>query len=120
MKTKDTSVQTAFNPILTALLFAVDRAYRDWNSELIITSGSEHSARHGKTSLHYAIPCCAADTRTWELESNGTLIDAKTQYEEIRKVRDIFCIQQAIPSSWIDIILESNHIHIEFQPKRQD
>lgn len=117
MKRKDPSVETEFHPTLTDFLFEVDVQYRAWNSELTITSGSESDARHSKTSLHYAKPCCAADIRTWTV---GDSADAAIQYRTLLGVRDSYCTHMQIPRNWIDIILESDHIHIEFQPKRQD
>ncbi|PHQ81771.1 MAG: hypothetical protein COB66_01480 [Coxiella sp. (in: Bacteria)] len=123
MKRKDTTVETEFHPKLNFFLTWCDDIYRSaWGAELIITSGSEDKARHGFTSLHYAKPCCAADIRSWGLKDRaGRLIaTAKDQYNRLRELRDEFCADQNIPSNWIDIILESDHIHIEFQPKRRE
>lgn len=115
MMTKDHSVETEFHPILTAFLFDVDKLYRNWNNELVITSGSEHSTRHSYTSLHYATPAQAADIRSWTI---GSTPAANKQWETIMKVAVVFCERKGIPSSWIEVILESTHIHIEYQPKR--
>lgn len=111
MKTKDSTVECQFHPRLTALLFELDTVYRGWDSELIITSGSELGARHSRTSLHYA--GCAADLRT-----RGNLPEPIDQLRSIRIAATNYCADRWIPPNWIDIVLESDHIHIEYQPKR--
>ncbi len=116
MKTKDTSVQCAFHPALTAFLMGLDQYWRDmYGEELVITSGSEPEARHGYTSLHYATPAQAADIRSWV---QGKLPSATEQADEMRKVASIYCTNLKIPADWMEVILESDHIHIEYQPKR--
>lgn len=115
MRRKDNSVQTEFHSLFTAFLFDVDELYRSWGSELVITSGSESSTKHGFTSLHYATPAQAADIRTWE---TGTTPAPIEQQEKLREVAAKFCKSYALPANWIEIILEPHHIHIEYQPKR--
>ena len=118
MKTKDITVGTKFHPLLTSLLFKIDSLYRKWQSELIITSGSESRTKHSYTSLHYALPCQAIDIRIWQIL--GTKIpDASEQFAAIKKVSTDWCIAEGFPVDWVDVILESDHIHLEFQPKRQ-
>lgn len=116
MKLKDTTVQMEINPVLMDFLFRVDTQYRKWDSELIITSGSEESARHGIQSLHYAKPGCAVDVRTHEINNVPT---PSVQKDALDWVKDHYCEEKDIPLSWIEIILEKDHIHIEFQPKRK-
>ena len=119
MRIKDVSVEMEIHPTLTKFLFMLDDMYRGWGSELTITSGSEHTAKHGHTSLHYAKPGCAVDTRTWPIITpREQHIDANRQFLDTCLTRDVFCKIEGIPSSWIDIIHESNHLHIEYQPKR--
>lgn len=117
MRIKDDSVETQFHPMLTSFLFRVDERYRLWGSEVIITSGSEPGTRHSRTSLHYATPAQAADIRTWE---TNHVPNAEEQADELSVEARIFCEDHNIPRNWIEIILESDHIHIEYQPKRQD
>jgi hypothetical protein len=116
MRRKNSSVETEFHPVLTAFLFEVDDLYRSWQSEVVITSGSEESSRHGLTSLHYAKPAQAADIRIWEIKRVPT---TNIQLDYIRKKADYFCALHDIPYNWIEVILETTHIHIEFQPKRK-
>ncbi len=116
MKLKDTTVQCELHWILMDFLFRVDTQYRKWDSELIITSGSEESARHGIQSLHYAIPGCAVDVRTHQINN---VPNAEVQRASLELVKEFYCEEKGIPDSWIEIILEKDHIHIEFQPKRK-
>ena len=120
MRIKDTSVETEFHPILTSFLFYCDHIYRhEWLDELVITSGSEDTAKHGDTSLHYNIPCQAADIRTWDASvGRGHVPTAKLQQSRLKKAAKEFLEASFMPTNWIDIVLEKDHIHIEFQPKR--
>ena len=116
MRRKDSTVQCHFHPHLTSFLFSVDELYKEkWETELTITSGSESDARHSKTSLHYAIPCQAADLRTWSV---GLVPSPSVQFSRIKEVAIRWAEEEGIPEDWIDVILESDHIHVEFQPKR--
>jgi len=117
LKTKDDTVETNFHPRLTALLFELNKAYITWDAELIITSGSEHSAKHSFTSLHYADPCCAVDLRSWAI---GRIPEAEDQLEILTQIAIRFCANAGIPPNWVEVILESDHIHIEYQPKRRN
>lgn len=121
MRTKDNTVETAFHSTITEFAFEVDSLYRDWDAELVITSGSESSAKHGKTSLHYATPGCAFDARSWSATTHGRgkVPSANEQQGAIQKAAGTFCAKKGIPSDWIEVILESDHLHIEYQPKRQ-
>lgn len=117
MKVKDNSVQCKFHHILTDFLFWVDDLYRNYGDELIITSGSEDSARHSKTSLHYATPGQAADVRIWQ---RANVPSPDTQRSDIQHQAKLYCQGNGIPEDWIEVILETTHIHIEYQPKRRD
>lgn len=112
MHRKDSSVETEFHPIITAFLFQLSDLFIGWGYELVITSGSEMETKHSRTSLHYATPAQAVDIR------NRHLVQLTTAHiiEEAKE----FCIARKIPTSWIEVIEESDHIHIEYQPKRQD
>jgi len=122
MKVKDSTVQTMFHPMLTSFLFYIDDLYIEWGSEVILTSGSEPTARHSITSLHYATPAQAADIRTWSKSTHnrGLVPSVSEQGVRLSKLALSFCKLHKIPANWIEIIIESDHIHIEYQPKRQD
>ena len=118
MKTKDYSVECLFHPALTGFLFGIDQMYRDrWGEELIITSGSEPTTKHSYTSLHYATPCQAADIRSWQ---RGLVPSAEEQHKAITEAAILYCQSLGVPVDWMEVILESDHIHIEYQPKRRE
>jgi hypothetical protein len=117
MRAKDTSVKFSLHPMLTEFLMQVDLLYRHWGDELIVTSGSEDTAKHSYASLHYATPAQAADVRIWE---RAQVPESNAQWESIRELATDFLKSQELPADWIDVVLESTHIHIEYQPKRKD
>lgn len=120
MKCKDQSVQCKFHPVLTEFLMEeADFYFRTINSEATITSGSEPEAKHGVTSLHYSDPCCAADLRSWTIIYQDISYTAQMQHEELLGRAASFCIERGMPTSWLEVILEGDHHHIEYQPKRQ-
>lgn len=114
---KDDTVQCQFDPVLADFLFWVDDAYRYWDSELVITSGSEEHTRHSRTSLHYAQPARAVDIRIWERDN---VPNRDAQLVALLAVVNAYCREKNTPINWIEVILESNHIHIEYQPKRRN
>lgn len=119
VKRKDATVRLEIHPILTDFLVGwVDVFYRQGgqNHELIITSGSEDSAVHSRTSLHYSLPSCAVDIRSWHIPGYS----AEDQYREISKMADEYCERHPLlrPGD-IDVVLEKDHIHLELQPKRR-
>lgn len=119
MKLKNSSVECNFHPRLTAFLFVCDYHFLEkWEYDILLTSGSEQSTMHSYTSLHYADPCCAADVRSWDIPYKGTRITAEEQKELLVHLGVRFCFQEGIPIDWMEVILESNHFHIEYQPKR--
>jgi len=122
MRRKDKTVECEFHPVLTEFLVEVDELYREWNDELVITSGSEQGTRHKLTSFHYATPGQAADSRTWDaVEHNrGTVPPPNIQHAAIEEKAIRFCLRKDIPANWIEVILEAFHIHIEYQPKRRN
>jgi len=119
MRTADKTVETEFHPLLTSFLFSADELYRSWRSEVIITCGSEHSAYHGYTSLHYALPAQGADIRSWDKKTGrGDVPKPVHQVTALKRAAKNFCLAHNIPTDWIEVILEPDHIHIELQPKR--
>lgn len=118
MRRKTSAVQCEFHPIITAFLFIIDDWFRTLEAEAIITSGSEKEERHGYTSLHYATPAQAVDIRSWNILYSGISYTAKMQNTVMIQLAADFCIEHNIPADWLEVILESNHHHIEYQPKR--
>lgn len=119
MRIKDTSVECKFHPILTAFLFYAEYEWLSrWGKELLITSGSEYDTYHSYKSMHYADPCCAADVRSWSFSFRGQEVNAQQQVEYLSRLAVQYCFRESIPIDWIEVILETDHIHIEYQPKR--
>jgi len=113
MRTKHILVQTEFHPRLTGLLLLLNRQYITWRSELVITSGSELDEPHSRTSLHYA--GCAVDIRS---RRTGKMPWPTFQLVALRQIIDEYCSLVGIPNDWFDLVLEKNHLHLEYQPKR--
>ena len=85
---------------LTLAMIIANEVYRNHGYGCTITSGVEGT--HSKASLHYS--GCAFDTRTRDIED----WIVSSIYSDIKdSLNDEY-----------DVILESDHIHIEFQPKR--
>lgn len=133
MRRKDDSVECLFHWHLTNFLATrVDEYYRGIGreyvvvktqlaGEAVITSGSESGTHHGYTSLHYAIPGCAADVRSWDvIDEHGEITDAVHQCAELNLLAHEYCDFHGLSTNTIEVILEGDHIHIEFQPKRGD
>ncbi len=100
MKLKpDVKVQGLRPEILLAIMVAKD-AYKEAGTELVITSLVD--GKHSETSLHYT--GCAVDIRTRNLPQNFR------DYTQIR-------IRDALTRDY-DVVLEKDHIHIEYQPRR--
>jgi len=90
--------------ISTELLFALnvaDQVYREYDlGGMVVTSLLD--GRHSSTSLHYSGN--AADLRTRNLGPDAS--------ESVRDdIKDRLGIDY-------DVILESDHIHVEYQPRR--
>lgn len=116
MKLKNDTVEMRITePLFIQFLFVIDAAYRCYESELTITSGSELSSGHSRTSLHYSGR--AVDVRSWAIQDSE--IGAQSQYVMICEHRDSYLESLGIPTDTIDVVMESDHIHIEWQPKRQ-
>lgn len=89
------------------ILFALQVAEGVWTSkgapELVVTCGSD--GRHHRGSLHYLGQ--AVDLRTYNLPGGYRGQGAQEATEEL---------QDRLGDEY-DVVLEFNHVHIEFQPK---
>lgn len=83
--------------ILLAIIVA-DRIWSAHNDNLVITSVSD--GKHSEASLHYV--GAAVDLRRWGVSR----IDEK-----------LSALSEALGPDF-DVILEENHFHIEYQPKK--
>lgn len=100
LKDKSISIQGIRPELLYAIIVAND-VYKEFNQELVITSLND--GRHSSTSLHYS--GCAADFRTRYF--------APGEAQEVTKKLD-----EKLGIDY-DVILESDHIHLEYQPRRR-
>ena len=107
---KDSTVSIAgICPQIVLALQVADAAMGEVGVACIVTSACEPWAHHSSTSLHYS--GAAVDIRTKHLPDTGT----KLQVEH--GIADALGID-------FDVVLEdldgeSEHIHIEWQPKRR-
>lgn len=88
-------------PQIALALMVADEVYREEGVECVITSLND--GKHSRTSLHYCGQ--GADLRTRNLPNQAA------------KERVQFKIAERLGSDDYDVILESDHIHVEWQPK---
>jgi len=82
-------------------VMVVKEVFDSYGIELVITSG--YDGQHSTTSLHYA--GCALDFRTRKFLSSADLNKA------VEEIRDRL-------TKDFDVVLESDHLHVEMQPRR--
>ena len=98
MKIKDNSVKLAgLRPEVVVAMVIADQVYAKHDKAFVITSVTD--GKHSDTSLHYTGN--AFDCRIYDDIDNEALRD------EIKGKLNVD----------FDVVLEGNHIHIEFQPK---
>ena len=103
MKLKKGVNSAGIRPELLLALVVADGVWQQVGQELVVTSLND--SRHSRTSLHYA--GCAADLRThYFTDAQATEVAAALR-ESLGDSPDY------------DIVFESDHIHIEWQPKRR-
>ena len=98
---KGTRVSGIRTELVLAILIA-EGVYNKYGIDLVLTSLDDR--RHSPTSLHYS--GSAVDVRTRNLPRT---VDVQTVGMEIR---------QALSNDY-DVVVESDHIHIEYQPRRR-
>ncbi len=84
--------------ILLAVMVA-DAIYRRHGKELVITSMND--SRHGKNSIHY----------------EGNAVDLRTRYFDSQEKLEVYREIKKRLTVDFDVVLESDHIHIEYDPK---
>ena len=87
-------------PEIVLAMQIVDAVYREYHRELIVTSCTD--GKHSATSLHYSGGAFDGRTSMFSKEDQGQL-----------KGR----VALALGAEY-DVVLESDHLHVEFQPKR--
>lgn len=87
---------TGLRPEILLAIQIADGVWAEQGSDLVVTSCTE--GHHKRTSLHYS--GAAIDLRIWH-------VDAQQAANELaERLGDEY-----------DVVLESDHIHCEFQPK---
>jgi len=86
--------------ILWAVCVA-DKVFDEYNAEVVITSGMD--GKHSRGSIHYSGG--AVDLRIWDIDEN-------------KREQVVIDLKYALGPDF-DIILESNHIHMEYQPHEE-
>jgi len=82
-------------------LIVADSVYQGFGRELVVTSLCD--SRHSRTSLHYV--GYAADLRIRDIPAG--------------ELQDVVCdLRKALTGDY-DVVLEADHIHLEYQPKRR-
>ena len=98
MQIKDNSVRiTGVRSELLLAMIIANEVYTAHHKEFVITSLLD--GKHSETSLHYT--GCAFDCRIYEESINESIVkDLKHKLNH-----------------HYDVVLEGNHIHVEFQPR---
>ena len=105
MRIKDDTVSIkGIKAELVLGLIIVDQVMKEQGQEAVITSGSEETTRHGITSLHY----------------NGYAVDLRSRTFANPEAIAALCRQALGNNPDYEIIVEGNHFHFEWQPKRKD
>ena len=102
MRFKDSSIGAqSLKPQIVLALMVIDGVFRQNDIELVITSIND--ARHSKTSLHY----------------DGAAVDIRSRTTPDKEFLLKKCKEALGNSPDFDMILESDHYHLEYQPKRR-
>ena len=103
MRFKDDTIGLqSLSPQLVLALIVVDQVMKECGQEALITSLND--ARHSKTSLHYS----------------GNAVDLRSRWFTYPEQVLAMCRDALGNNPDIDMILESDHFHMEYQPKRKD
>lgn len=98
---KDGASIRGLQPEIAIAYVIVESVYNEFETEAILTEGT--GAEHSAGSLHYV--GYGLDVRIWNIP------EKYTAQQVAQKIR------QKLGQEF-DVVLESNHIHIEYQPKQ--
>jgi hypothetical protein len=104
MKLKTGVITTGVAPELIVALMVAAAVWRRHGQELVVTSLND--SRHSVSSLHYA--GAAADLRTHYFQEGIADQVAADLRQSLGNNPDY------------DVVVESDHIHLEWQPKRRN
>ncbi len=91
---------TGMRPEILLAILAAERAYAEAGCELMVTSCIE--GKHSAGSLHYV----------------GAAVDLRTNNVPADKLQRLVEKIRVALGGDFDVIVEADHLHIEFQPKR--
>ena len=91
------------SPQILATMPIADAIWKELGAEeAVVTSGSEQTAKHSRASIHYS----------------GNALDYRIRnLVESHRKRAADKLRDSLTDEY-DVVLESDHIHVEFQPKR--
>jgi len=88
------------SPQILFAITVIDGCYRRLGVDCVVTSATD--SKHGHQSLHYV----------------GHAIDIRTRdLDESQKTVMLNLVTAALGSGEFDVILERDHLHVEWQPK---
>lgn len=102
VKLKEGVTLLGLAPQMVIAVMAADALYERYGVDCVITSGND--GKHSVKSKHYA--GCALDFRTRDLQD--PIFHGKEIADELR----------AALGQDYDVILETDHIHVEWEPRR--
>ncbi len=105
MRAKEGVDISNIQPQIVLALTTANNLYRDEGVELVYTSGRD--GKHSITSLHYSGN--AVDLRISDLAQKDSFLPSL--------VRDRLAERLGLD---YDVLLESTHIHVEYQPRRRE
>ena len=100
MRLKDQNINTiGIKPELIIAIMVANDVYKEYSKDMVITSLNDST--HSYSSLHYA----------------GAAVDLRTSYfNDQEKAEVVSKIKDRLNGDY-DVVLESDHIHLEWQPK---
>lgn len=99
MKIKDGVRVRGIRSEISFILPVIAKIFQDLEKDFVITSGTE--GRHSAGSLHYS----------------GAAIDIRTRHLSEAQKRAVSARIIGALTHEYDVVLERDHLHIEFQPK---
>ncbi len=89
-------------PQMSVVLFVLERLYQAAGVSCVITAGNDGS--HSETSEHYA----------------GRALDFRTRDLHPEAIKDIAAGAQAAIGGDYGVLLEADHLHVHYRPKRPE
>lgn len=103
-----TGVRLKFTPAIQTMLRAAEAAYVEIlgpGAEVVVTSGNDSA--HGSASLHYA-------DRAVDLRTGTHFIPPLMTREQAEAI--VAALRRRLGRDY-DVVLEADHIHVEYDPK---